>query len=80
MEHPDVRVLLSAHTDNEGDENANLGLSKYRARSVVRYLVTQGVRVSRLQARAFGESRPIASNQTDEGRAINRRIEISVVN
>ena len=80
MDYPDVRVLLAAHTDDEGAEDTNLELSKRRAVSVVRYLVAHGISVSRIRARAFGESRPIASNQTAEGRATNRRIEIAVDN
>ena len=77
-EHPDISVLLAAHTDDQGTEQSNLELSIRRATSVVRYLIAQGIPVARLRARAFGETRPIATNQTSEGRAMNRRIEVSV--
>ena len=68
-----------AHTDAQGDEVDNLELSRRRALSVVRYLIAQGISIDRLQARAYGESRPIADNETQEGRLINRRVEFKTV-
>ncbi len=76
---PNLRVSVQAHTDSQGDEDANLGLSRNRAIAVVRYLVSQGLPVERFEARAFGESRPIADNNTREGRLLNRRVEFFVL-
>ena len=76
---PKLRVSVQAHTDSQGDEDANLDLSRNRAIAVVRYLVSQGLPVERFEARAFGESRPIADNNTREGRLLNRRVEFFVI-
>ena len=72
---PDVRISVQAHTDSAGTEDANLDLSRRRALAVVRYLTAQGVSIDRLEARAFGEARPIADNSTRAGRLLNRRVE-----
>lgn len=79
MRFPDVRVSIEAHTDNQGSASSNLELSKRRAISVARFLVSQGVTVSRLRPTAFGESRPRTSNSSAEGRAMNRRVEFRVI-
>lgn len=76
LRYPDVRVAVAAHTDNQGDANANLELSKQRALSVARYLVSRGIGASRLRPEAYGESSPLVSNATPEGRAQNRRVEL----
>ena len=76
--HPDVRVAVMAHTDNTGNAGSNLELSRERASAVASYLVSRGVSGQRLRAEAFGESRPVSSNQTAEGRRMNRRIELRV--
>jgi len=76
---PDVRVTIEAHTDNQGSAASNLNLSKRRAISVARYLVSRGVQVSRLRPMAFGESRPRVGNDTSSGRAMNRRVEFKVI-
>ncbi len=75
---PHVRVVVEGHTDSRGDEAYNQTLSQLRAESVQRYLIGKGVPASRMQARGFGESQPEASNDTDEGRALNRRVELSI--
>ena len=72
---PDVRVSVQAHTDSQGLEAANRLLSRNRALAVVRYLTAQGIALDRLEARAFGESQPIADNNTRAGRLLNRRVE-----
>lgn len=72
---PGVRLSVEAHTDSRGEEKTNLELSRLRALSVVRYLISQGVDIDRLRARAYGEARPIADNSTSEGRLLNRRVE-----
>ena len=70
-----MRISVQAHTDSAGSEDANLDLSRRRALAVVRYLTAQGVSIDRLEARAFGEARPIADNSTRAGRLLNRRVE-----
>ncbi|MEM0899706.1 MAG: OmpA family protein, partial [Pseudomonadota bacterium] len=70
---------VEGHTDSRGSRSLNQGLSDSRANAVRDYLVNAGVSADRLQAQGFGEANPIASNQTPEGRAQNRRIELTVV-
>jgi OOP family OmpA-OmpF porin len=69
------RVRIEGHTDATGPEAYNQGLSQRRAQSVLNYLVGKGVASSRLQAAGLGESQPVASNATREGRALNRRVD-----
>ena len=76
---PDARAQVTAHTDGAGDAGVNMQLSQWRAFEVARYLVDNGVSASRLEARAFGELRPIDVNTTAEGRRNNRRVEITVI-
>jgi len=73
---PEARIQVQAHTDNNGPADANLGLSARRAESVVTYLVEKGVADMQLETLGLGESQPIASNDTKEGRQRNRRVEI----
>jgi len=77
--HERVVVEVAGHTDSKGSEEYNQGLSDRRANAVKDYLNSQGVKASRLSARGYGESRPVASNDTDEGRAENRRVELIVL-
>jgi outer membrane protein OmpA-like peptidoglycan-associated protein len=74
---PDLRLEISGHTDDRGSEEANKALSERRAEACRDYLVRRGVDPSRLQAAGYGAERPIASNDTPEGRQRNRRIEAS---
>jgi outer membrane protein OmpA-like peptidoglycan-associated protein len=75
-EHPEiVSVSVEGHTDGQGSAAYNRGLSQRRAEAVRTYLIGQGVAAERLEARGFGEDRPIASNSTNAGRAANRRVE-----
>lgn len=76
LAYPEVRVEVAGHTDDLGSEELNLELSLARAQAVRDYLVTQGVRADRLEARGYGSEQPIASNATEEGRARNRRVEL----
>jgi outer membrane protein OmpA-like peptidoglycan-associated protein/tetratricopeptide (TPR) repeat protein len=71
--NPKLRVALQGHTDNVGSEQDNLLLSENRAKSIYDYLVTKGVSKARLSFKGYGASKPIASNDTEEGRAQNRR-------
>jgi outer membrane protein OmpA-like peptidoglycan-associated protein len=77
-EYGDVTVSVDGYTDSIGTEAYNQGLSERRANSVKNYLERQGVAGSRMTARGFGESNPVASNATPEGRAQNRRVELIV--
>jgi uncharacterized surface protein with fasciclin (FAS1) repeats len=77
--NPAVRVAIEGHTDSQGDEEPNLVLSRAQADSVRDYLVEQGIAADRLETAGFGESRPIASNDTPEGRAENRRIDFRLL-
>ncbi|CAN5832674.1 OmpA family protein [soil metagenome] len=67
------------HTDSTGSDDYNQGLSERRADSVAAYLESRGVRGARIGTRGFGETQPIASNDTEQGRAANRRVEIKIV-
>lgn len=78
LANPSTVVTVEGHTDDQGDAEANQLLSEERAQAVVDYLITGGVGAERLQAIGYGEERPIADNDTEEGRAINRRIEFVV--
>jgi outer membrane protein OmpA-like peptidoglycan-associated protein len=73
----DPLVRVGAHTDSAGSDAYNLDLSERRAASVGDYLVTAGLAAARIQARGFGEGRPVADNDTAAGRASNRRVEIT---
>jgi outer membrane protein OmpA-like peptidoglycan-associated protein len=76
--NPGIKVEISAHTDSKGSDEYNLDLSQKRAQSVVDYLVVKGIIVERLAARGYGESVPVADNETEEGRALNRRVEMRI--
>lgn len=76
---PDWKLKLSGHTDNVGDNDANMILSKKRAESVKRFLASQGIDKSRLQTEFFGESEPISDNATASGRQKNRRVEFKII-
>lgn len=80
LRNPDVRVAVMAHTDNAGRASANLELSKRRAVAVAQYLVSRGVTSGRLRPEAYGESNPVVSNATPEGRSQNRRVELRTLN
>jgi OOP family OmpA-OmpF porin len=75
-----IRVQVTGHTDNTGSLALNRRLSRDRALSVRTYLISRGVAEDRLTARGFGPDQPIASNKTTEGRAQNRRVELTRLN
>ena len=75
-ECPNVAVRVEGHTDHIGTDAYNQGLSERRAEAVMSHLINRGVAGSRLTSVGYGESQPIASNDTDEGRALNRRVEL----
>jgi outer membrane protein OmpA-like peptidoglycan-associated protein len=78
LEQGENTILVEAHTDSRGSSQQNYELSLLRAREVRGYLISQGIPTSSIQAAGLGEDRPVASNDTAEGRANNRRIEIVV--
>ncbi len=74
-DYPTITVEVQGHTDSRGTDEYNLELSDRRAEAVRAYLIEQDIEPSRLEARGYGESRPLESNRTDSGRAANRRVE-----
>ncbi len=72
-DNPNLNADIQGHTDNVGDDQSNLQLSKDRAQAVYQYAISQGIAATRLSWHGYGESRPIADNETEQGRAKNRR-------
>lgn len=77
--NPSVSIELGGHTDNTGKTKLNLKLSRSRVDRVKYYLVSKGIEGSRINGVGYGGSRPIASNKTDEGRKMNRRVEFKII-
>ena len=77
--NPGIQVEIGSHTDNRGSEEYNLLLSQSRAQSVIDYLIKQGISPQCLIAKGYGKSRPIADNNTEEGRQLNRRTEFKIL-
>ena len=77
--YPDTQIIIEGHTDATGSDSYNMNLSDDRAASVRSYLSSHGVTSGRLSARGYGEQQPIATNDTDEGRRLNRRVELAVI-
>ncbi|MEN1783776.1 MAG: OmpA family protein [Bacteroidota bacterium] len=78
-EYPKSNILVEGHTDSAGPEDYNMGLSQKRAESVTQYLVAQGISPNRFTTKWYGEAQPRASNETSEGKAKNRRVELAIV-
>ncbi len=78
-ENPTMIIEIGGHTDSQGSDAANLSLSQKRAQAVVDYLTLAGLNASRLKAKGYGESVPIADNATKKGRAANRRTEFTIL-
>ncbi len=76
--YPKLNFLIEGHTDSIGPVAYNLNLSNERARSVMNYFVSKGIPASRISSKGYGEARPVATNETEEGRAKNRRVEIRI--
>lgn len=77
--NPKVKLEISGHTDNTGSEAANKTLSENRAKSVANYLQAKGIDAARLKYKGYGSTKPIATNDTDAGRALNRRTEAKII-
>jgi outer membrane protein OmpA-like peptidoglycan-associated protein/Tol biopolymer transport system component len=78
-ENPTLKVEISGHTDNTGTPEYNLGLSEKRAASVTNYLSSHGIPPDRMKARGYGLTQPVMTNETEEGRAANRRTELKIL-
>jgi OmpA-OmpF porin, OOP family len=74
-----VEIEIAGHTDNKGSDDYNASLSQGRSQAVVDYLISQGIQEFRLTAHGYGESKPVESNDSEEGRAVNRRVEFTVL-
>jgi outer membrane protein OmpA-like peptidoglycan-associated protein len=77
-DHPNIKVRIEGHTDSKGSDSYNLKLSDKRAKSVRDFLIKQGIAPDRMVAIGYGETRPIADNDTEEGREMNRRVEFFI--
>ena len=78
-DYPNMVIEISGHTDSDGADSYNQNLSEERVGSVLDYLVEQGVLKARLQGKGYGESKPLVTNDTDEGKARNRRVEFKIL-
>lgn len=76
--NPNIKIEIGGHTDSDGDDARNLTLSDSRAKAVMSYLITKGISTNRLSAKGYGETAPLAKNDTPENKALNRRVEVKV--
>ena len=79
VQYPDSLIDVTGHTDSTGSSTYNQTLSENRARAVADYLASRGVAAGRVRSQGYGETQPVASNATEEGRSANRRVEIKIV-
>ncbi|MFZ1452386.1 MAG: OmpA family protein, partial [Ferruginibacter sp.] len=79
-ENPTYKVQIDGHTDSQGKDEYNQDLSDRRAASVKAYLVSKGIAEGRLSSAGYGETKPVADNNTAKGRASNRRVEMTLSN
>ena len=78
-ENAQLEIEISGHTDDVGDDESNRVLSDNRAKAVKEYLIAKGIEASRLEHKGYGETKPVQSNDTEEGRAMNRRTEFKIL-
>lgn len=78
-DNPTLKIQINGHTDNSGSTADNMRLSENRARSVTAYLIAKGIAATRLSSKGWGDTQPVADNNTPEGRARNRRTELKVI-
>ncbi len=78
-ENPGLAVEIAGHTDSTGSAEHNQDLSQKRAEAVVEYLFSKGIETDRLISTGYGDRKPVGSNDTEEGRAINRRTELTII-
>jgi outer membrane protein OmpA-like peptidoglycan-associated protein len=79
LKYATMEVLIEGHTDNQGDFNLNMELSENRVKEVKKYLVSRGISENRLQIKGWGSTKPIASNEIEETRKKNRRVEFTIL-
>jgi len=77
--HTEIKVEIAGHTDNVGNDADNLKLSQQRANAIRDYLVKKGINTNRVTPKGYGATQPIAGNETDEGRQLNRRTEVRIL-
>lgn len=78
QENPNLKIQIDGHTDNVGQEKDNLLLSANRAKAVIGYLISKSINIQRLTYKGFGSAKPVADNTTEQGKALNRRTELSI--
>jgi OmpA-OmpF porin, OOP family len=78
--HPEIRLEIAAHADDNGSPQYNLELSQKRAETMANYLLNKGIRKDRLIAKGYGKSRPISPSHSEEDRKINRRVQFIIIN
>lgn len=78
-ENPAIEIEMSAHTDSRGSDDYNMVLSDRRARSVMEYILSKGIDPNRITSHGYGESKPVATNDTDDRRQLNRRVEFTIL-
>jgi outer membrane protein OmpA-like peptidoglycan-associated protein len=78
MKNPGIEIQINGHSDNSGLKFKNQKISELRAREVFEYLIKKGVQ-NKMYYKGFGSTQPIASNDTDEGKAMNRRVEFEII-
>ncbi len=79
IDNPDIKIEISAHTDNTGSNSYNIRLSNRRAKSVVLYMLDSYIDSNRLISKGYGESSPLVPNDSDEHKAMNRRVELKIL-
>ncbi|MGL6269941.1 MAG: OmpA family protein, partial [Chitinophagaceae bacterium] len=78
-DNPTIEIDMGAHTDNKGSDDYNMKLSSSRAKSVMDYILSKGIAENRIQSHGYGETKPVADNDTDENRQLNRRVEFTII-
>ncbi|MGB1216636.1 MAG: OmpA family protein, partial [Saprospiraceae bacterium] len=79
-ENPNMKIQINGHTDDVGSDTDNLSLSENRAKAVKDYLIQKGIISNRLKSKGYGETQPIDTNETQEGKQNNRRTEFEIIN
>jgi outer membrane protein OmpA-like peptidoglycan-associated protein len=79
QKYPDIKIEIGGHTDNVGSHEYNISLSQNRAKSVRDYLIENKIDPARIKYKGYGETQPVDSNDTEEGKANNRRTEFKII-
>lgn len=79
INNPSMEIQMAGHTDNVGSDDANLQLSRERAKAVKEYIVSKGIKESRIISKGFGKTKPVSTNETEEGKQLNRRVEFTIL-